>query len=57
MEGEITFTVDDLKTLQEHLDPMEFDKILEEIEAFHGVRVYDTLVDVPVVDKRGYSLE
>ena len=57
MEGEITFTVDDLKTLQEHLDPMEFDQVLKEIEAFHGVRVYDTLVDVPVVDKRGYSLE
>ena len=57
MEGNISFTADDLKTLQEHLDPMEFDQVLKEIEAFHGVRVYDCLEDVPVVDKRGYSLE
>ena len=50
-------TEEELNTLQEHLSPIDFDMLLEEITAMHGIEIEDTLKDIPITDPRGYSLE
>ena len=50
-------TEEELNTLQEHLTPIEFDKLLEELKAFHGLVIWNILIDEPTTDPRGYSLE
>lgn len=50
-------TEEGLNTLQEHLSPIDFDMLLEEITAMHGIEIEDTLKDIPTTDPRWYSLE
>jgi hypothetical protein len=50
-------TEEELNTLQEHLTPMEFENLLEELKAFHGIVIGKIISDEPVTDPRGYSLE
>ena len=50
-------TEEELNTLQEHLSPIDFDMLLEEITAMHGIEIEDTLKDIPTTDPRWYSLE
>jgi hypothetical protein len=45
-------TEEELNTLQEHLSPMDFDMLLEEITAMHGIEIEDTLKDIPTTDPR-----
>lgn len=50
-------TEEELNTLQEHLSPIDFEMLLEEITAMHGIEIEDTLKDIPTTDPRWYSLE
>ena len=50
-------TEEELNTLQEHLSPIDFEMLLEEITAMHGIEIEDTLKDIPTTDPRWYFLE
>ena len=50
-------TDEELNKVQEHLSPMDFQRFLEEMEAFHSLSIEEILNDTPTVDPRGYSLE
>ena len=50
-------TEEELNVLEEHLSPIDFEMLLEEITAMHGIEIEDTLKDIPTTDPRWYSLE
>ena len=45
-------TEEELNTLQEHLSPIDFEMLLEEITAIHGIEIEDTLKEIPTTDPR-----
>ena len=50
-------TDEELNKVQEHLSPMDFQRFLEELEAFHSLKIEDILNDTPVTDPYWYSLD
>lgn len=50
-------TEQELNVLQEHLWETWFKELLEQLEAFHGVKIWEIISDEPTTDPRWYSLE
>lgn len=51
------FTDEDLMKVQENLSPTDFQKFLEQMEAFHQLQIVDDFLDVPETDPMWYSIE
>ena len=47
-------TDEELNQIQSHLSPKDFDEFLKDLEAMHGLKIYETVTDCH--DPHGYSL-
>lgn len=50
-------TQEELNTLYEHLWETDYEKMLEEIKAIHGIEIKENLLDIPTNDPHGYSID
>lgn len=50
-------TIEELNQIQSHLSAEDFQTFLKDLEEKNCVKIEDVLLDVPVTDPRGYSLD
>lgn len=50
-------TIEELNQIQSHLSAEDFQTFLKDLEEKNWVKIEDVLLDVPVTDPRGYSLD
>lgn len=50
-------TNEELDLIQSHLSAEDFQTFLKDLEEKNWVKIEDVLLDVPVTDPRGYSLD